>query len=319
MPDAIHAFLTGTRAAGWRRVPLPADASARRYERLHGPGGATAILMDSRAEPASLAPFLRMARHLRGQGFAAPEPWAEGEGLLLLEDLGPETMAETLDRRPETAPRLLEAAVDLLARLSRRSPPPDLVAFTPAHMASLVAPLFEHHAPGTSLHRAADLAGRLREALERHASQATALSLRDFHAGNVVWREDREGDDRLGLLDFQDAVLAPPEYDLASLLRDARRDGDEGLRRAMVRRWAYATGRDEAGVEAACAVLGVQRNLRILGVFARLARERGRPAYLLHVPRLLRHVRADLAHPDLAALRASTLAVLEPAPAGMQA
>lgn len=319
MDDPVEAFLAGTRAAGWRRARLPADASARRYERLHGPAGGTAILMDARTEPASLPPFLRIARHLRGLGLAAPEVWAEGDGLLLLEDLGPETMAEALDRGPDAAPLLLGAAVDLLARLARLPAPAGLVAFTPAHMADLLAPLFEHHAPGTSPGLAADLRGRLRDALERHAPEPTVLSLRDFHAGNVVWREDRVGDDRLGLLDFQDAVLAPPEYDLASLLRDARRDGDEGLRRAMMRRWADATGREAASVEAACAVLGVQRNLRILGVFARLARERGRPAYLLHVPRLLRHLRADLAHPALAALRPVALAVLEPVAEGAQA
>ncbi len=320
MADALAAFLLTTPAAGWRREPLAGDASARRYERLRGPGGAsggaTAILMDARGEPASLAPFLRIARHLRGMGLAAPGILAadEAAGLLLLEDLGPSTVAEWLDRRPGHALRLHGAAVDVLVRLAGASPPEGLVAFTPGHMAGLVAPFFEHHAPDLDPRLAADLTGRLREALERHAPSPAVLALRDFHAGNLVWRDGREGLDRLGLLDFQDAVAAPPEYDLASLLRDARRDGDEGLRRAMIHRFAEATGREAACVEAAAAVLGVQRNLRILGVFARLAGA-GRTGYLRHVPRLLRHLRADLAHPALDPVRPLAEAALRPAPA----
>lgn len=329
MTDALAAFLRDTPAAGWRREPLAGDASARRYERLRAPGGAsegasggaTAILMDARAEPASLVPFLRIARHLRGEGLAAPAILAadEAAGLLLLEDLGPSTVAEWLDRRPGDALRLHEAAVDVLAHLARRPLPElGLAAFTPQRMAELVGPFFEHHAPALGPRLAADLAARLREALERHAPSPTVLALRDFHAENLVWRDGREGLDRLGLLDFQDAVAAPPEYDLASLLRDARRDGEEALRRAMIGRFAEATGRDAARVEAAAAVLGVQRNLRILGIFARLAGA-GRRGYLRHVPRLLRHLGADLAHPALADLRPLAEAALRPAPVPAEA
>ena len=134
------------------------------------------------------------------------------------------------------------------------------------------------------------------------------LALRDFHAENLVWRPEREGTDRLGLLDFQDAVLAPPEYDLASLLRDARRDIDDEPARGPPRPLRRAHGaRSEARVAAAAAVLGVQRNLRILGVFARLARERGQAR--LPRPRArasCAHLAADLAHP---ALRAPARAV----------
>lgn len=317
MADAVLAFLRATPAAGWAREPLAGDASARRYERLRGPGGATAILMDARAEPASLPPFLRIARHLADVGLAAPALLAadEAAGLLLLEDLGPHTMADWLDRRPGDALRLHEAAVDVVVHLAR-APLPDLglAAFTPGRMAELTAPFFEHHAPGLDPRRAAELTARLREALERHAPSPTALSLRDFHAENLVWRDGRAGSDRLGLLDFQDAVAAAPEYDLASLLRDARRDGDDALRRAMIRRFAEGTGREAGRVEAAAAVLGVQRNLRILGIFARLARA-GRTGYLRHVPRLLRHLQADLAHPALADVRPLAEAVLRPAPA----
>lgn len=318
MPDAlladpVAAFLAASPAAGWARRPLAGDASARRYERLHGPGGATLVLMDARAEPASLAPFLRVARHLAALGLAAPRVLAEGDGLLLLEDLGPDTASDRLDRHPGEAGPLLEAVLEVLVRVQAAPPPEGLVAFTPTRMAGLVAPLWEHHAPATDPRLAAELSGRLAEALALHAPGPAVLALRDFHAGNIVWRPAREGLDRVGLLDFQDAVLAPPEYDLASLLRDARRDLDEGLRARLLRRFAALAGRSEARVAAAAAVLGVQRNLRILGVFARLAGQ-GRAGYLAHVPRLRRHLAADLAHPACAGLRPAAEAVLGPAP-----
>lgn len=300
--DPVAAFLAASPCAGWRRQPLAGDASARRYERLTAPDGRSAVLMDARAEPASVAPFLRIAAHLRGLGLAAPTVLAEGEGVLLLEDLGPETLAARLARRPGEAPRLYGAAVDLLLRLQAAPPPAGLAALTPQRLAGMIAPLWEHYLPRTDARLAAGIGEGLQDALERHAPQPSVLSLRDFHAENLIWRPQRKGLDRLGLLDFQDAVLAPPEYDLASLLRDARRDTDAELRAAMTRRFAEGTGRSEAAVAAAAAVLGLARNLRILGIFARLAQERGRTGYLAFVPRLRAHLAGDLAHPALAAL-----------------
>ena len=311
-PDSCTAFLAGSPAAGWTRAALAGDASGRRYERLTAPDGRTAILMDTRAEPASLAPFLRIGAHLRTLGLRAPEVLAQGEGLLLLEDLGPTHMAAWLALRPGEAPLLYGAAIDLLARLQPAPPPEGLVALTPIRAAGMIGPLFEHYAPETDARLAAELTGRLRDALEAHAPEATVLSLRDYHAENLVWRPEREGTDRLGLLDFQDAVLAPPEYDLASLLRDARRDTDAELRQAMTRRFADLTGRSEARVAAAAAVLGLQRNLRILGIFARLARERGKPGYLALLPRVWAHVEGDLAHPSLGQLVSPVRAAVPP-------
>jgi aminoglycoside/choline kinase family phosphotransferase len=255
--------------------------------------------MDARAEPGSLAPFLRIGAHLCALGLCAPEVLAEAPGLLLLEDLGPTHMAAHLTAQPGEAHRLYAVAVDVLARLQGASPPDGLVALNPARATDMIAPLWEHYAQETDPGGAAELGARLRDALEAHAPDPTVLALRDFHAENLVWRPEREGTDRLGLLDFQDAVLAPPEYDLASLLRDARRDTDAPLRAAMMRRFADLTGREEARVAAATAVLALQRNLRILGIFARLARERGKPGYLVLLPRLRAHVEGDLDHPAL--------------------
>lgn len=306
-PDAPAAFLAASPAAGWARAPLAGDASRRRYERLTAPDGRTAILMDARAEPASVAPFLRIAGHLRGLALAAPAVLHEGGGLLLLEDLGEGNVAAWAAARPADAPMLYEAAVDVLAHVQASPPPPGLLAFSPLRAAGLIAPLFEHAAP-TDPRRGALLTGRLAEALA-HAGTPDRLALRDFHAENLVWRPGRAGHDRLGLLDFQDAVLAPPAYDLASLLRDARADVAEDLRQALIRRFAAATGATEAATAHEAAAWGVQRNLRILGLFARFAAE-GRASYMARAPRLRRHLAADLSHPRLRALDAAARAVL---------
>lgn len=311
-PDAPAAFLAASPAAGWARRPLAGDASGRRYERLSAPDGRTAILMDARSEPASVGPFLAVGAHLRSLGLCAPAVLAEGPGLLLIEDLGPSHLAAWLAQRPSAAPLPYGVAVEVLARLQSAPPPAGFAALTPLRAAGMIAPLWEHYAQGADPRLAADLVGRLKDALEEHAPHPSVLALRDFHAENLVWRPEREGTDRIGLLDFQDALLAPPEYDLASLLRDARRDTDEGLRAAMTRRFAELTGRDEARVAAAAAVLGLQRNLRIMGIFARLARERGKAGYLALLPRVWGHVEGDLAHPALRPLGGLVRALVPP-------
>ncbi|WP_210528489.1 aminoglycoside phosphotransferase family protein [Rubellimicrobium arenae] len=297
--DPCQEFLAATGVAGWRREPLAGDASGRRYERLWGPEGRTAILMDAQAEPDSVAPFLSIGQHLLSLDLCAPKVLARDGGLLLIEDLGFSHMAGWLDRQPDDTRLLYGVAVDVLGRLQPAPPPEGLVALTPLRAAGMIAPLWEHYAPDTDPRLAAEVTGRLREVLEVHAGTPSVLALRDYHAENLVWRPEREGTDRLGLLDFQDALLAPPEYDLASLLRDARRDTGDELRTAMMRRFAEATGREDAQVTAAAAVLGLQRNLRILGIFARLAHERGKPGYLALMPRVHAHIRADLEHPAL--------------------
>jgi len=126
--------------------------------------------------------------------------------------------------------------------------------------------------------------------------------LRDYHAENLIWRPALQGTDQIGLLDFQDAFLAPPAYDLCSLLHDARRDPGPGLTAAMLARFAAATGRDPGALAAEFAVLGLVRNLRILGIFARLARRDGKLRYLTFLPTTRAHVMTDLAHPDMAGL-----------------
>jgi aminoglycoside/choline kinase family phosphotransferase len=132
--------------------------------------------------------------------------------------------------------------------------------------------------------------------------------LRDYHSPNLMWLPDRDGIKRVGILDFQDALRGPLAYDLVSLLQDARLDVPEALERELFARYCAARGAQNktfSGDRFASlyAMLGAQRNSKILGIFARLAKRDGKRGYLAHIPRVARYLERDLAHPDLAELR----------------
>jgi aminoglycoside/choline kinase family phosphotransferase len=133
-------------------------------------------------------------------------------------------------------------------------------------------------------------------------------TLRDYHSPNLLWLPEREGIRRIGLLDFQDAVLGHPAYDVASLLQDARvtvpADLELKLLGLYARERRAADARfDMAAFASAYAVLGAQRATKILGIFARLDKRDGKPQYLKHLPRIEGYLARDLAHPVLARLK----------------
>jgi hypothetical protein len=143
--------------------------------------------------------------------------------------------------------------------------------------------------------------GLWREALAPILAQPTTWTLRDFHSPNLHWLAERDGLKRLGLVDFQDALIGPPAYDLASLLQDARVDvSDEMELRLMAhyarRRTLADPAFDPSAFAAAYAAMGAQRATKILGIFARLDKRDGKPAYLAHLPRIERYLAKSLAH-----------------------
>jgi aminoglycoside/choline kinase family phosphotransferase len=318
MPDRDALIDAFARRAGWGtalRRPLAGDASNRRYLRLVRDTGETAVLMDAPPDRGEdVRPFIVIARHLAAVGLSAPAVLAEDvpAGLLLLEDLGDDLFAR-LAADPAMESPLYLAAAETLVALHRSPPPGGLVRFTPEAMAELARLVFEWYAPGTPEDAAEGLVMRLRDVLETAAPEPSVLSLRDFHAENLLWLPGRKGAARVGLLDFQDAVIAHPAYDLVSLLHDARRDVGEETRSATFRHFLDLSGHDAAPFMAAAAALSAQRNLRILGVFARLAGRDGKTSYLRFLPRVWRLLNRDLDHPALGPLRDAALRLL-PAP-----
>ena len=303
--------------AGWGEAAhhaLAGDASARRYERLTS-GDATAVLMDDPPPGNTVGAFVRIARLLRGMGYSAPAILAadEAEGFVLLEDFGDDSFTALLERAaPESLERTLyAAAVDLLLDLHRRPVPTDLPRYD-ADWLQDDATLFLESGPAHGSDAAADFAAAWRRPLADAAAGPQALCLRDFHAGNLMWLPTRgdagsgtAGLRRVGVLDFQNARAGPAAYDLVSLLQDARRDLGAGLEAAMVARYLNAAPEiDAAAFRAAYTILGAQRAVRIVGIFHRLARRDGKPAYLAYLPRVWGHLDANLVHPALAPVRA---------------
>ena len=313
----IAGFVADSGWGGSAISPLAGDASNRRYLRLRRADGETAVLMDAPEErERNIGAFARIAAHLRGLGLSAPDILRSDEtsGLLLAEDLGDNLFARVLEDRPDMEGKLYSAATDLLAALHSCPAPAGLEAYDAPLMGDLAALAFDWYAPegGDGAARRA-FSGAIETVLVEHACETGVLVQRDFHSENALWLPERDGLARVGLLDFQDAMLGHRAYDLVSLLQDARRDVAPETETAMIARYIAQAGLPEAGFRTAYAALGAQRNLRILGVFARLCVRDGKPRYVDMIPRVWGLLQRDLDHSALAELRALVLDSL-PAP-----
>ncbi len=301
-----EALIAQTPWANATRAPLAGDASNRRYERLTDPAtGRTAVLMDAPPDRGEdVEPFVRIANHLRAVGLSAPEIYAEDNqnGFLVLEDLGDDLFSRVLTKDPSQERLLYEAATDVLLHL-HEAPILSLPSYDPTLMTELAALAFTKYAHAI-LGDHDEVAQerfelRFADILLQETSGTKVVVQRDYHAENLIWLPEREGVQRVGLLDFQLAMLGHPAYDLVSLLQDVRRTVPTGIEMQMVNRYIAASGMDDHDFRTAYSVLGAQRNLRILGVFARLATDYGKPHYVDLIPATWAHLMRDLEHPAL--------------------
>jgi aminoglycoside/choline kinase family phosphotransferase len=304
--DRKAAFLTRAGWAGAECRFLAGDASARSYDRLIR-ADKTAILMDAPPDQGEdVDSFVAIARHLTAIGLSAPTILAEDrdQGFLVLEDLGDDLFARLTDRDPSTEPLLYSAAVDVLVHLQSQPPAPDLPDASATDWAEAAAVALDWYRYAITGERIDTALFRhiLQTALNAHANGPRVMILRDYHAENLLWLPWRAGVARVGVLDFQLAQLGQPGYDLVSLCQDARRDVSPDMETAMIRRFVVEKGLEDSGFAASYAVLGAQRALRILGVFARLCLVMGKPGYTALIPRVWAQLQQNLAHPALADL-----------------
>lgn len=293
-PAAAPLFLAACGWEGCEILPLAGDASFRRYFRVVAPGR-SAVLMDAPPPQEDTRPFISVARHLHELGFAAPGIIADdpAQGLVLIEDFGDARMAEIIAGTPEREVAIYEAAVDLLLQLHEYPPAANLKSYDMPEYQREAGLFTEWYAPALSLD--VDVESYRRawdDALAPIADHRSVTVLRDYHAENIMLLDDGK---RLGLLDFQDALAGHPAYDLVSLLQDARRDVPSTLETAMIDRYRAGAAFDEA----AYALLGAQRNAKILGIFTRLWKRDGKPRYLGYQPRVWGYLERDLGHPAL--------------------
>jgi N-acetylmuramate 1-kinase len=340
---AVRGFLAESGLSDAQRHWMPGDASTRAYERLtladqrlilmnwprrpDGPPLRGPPLRQGKPYSAiahladSVVPFVAMAKGLREYGLLAPEIHHADleQGLLVIEDLGDERVVA--GDPPAPIEERYELAVDALLALHGQQLP-DLLP---------VAPHLEYRIPSYDLEAflieaelildwylprldapVSDLA-RLQfralwgEALAPAIEAPPTWVLRDYHSPNLLWLPNRKGLARLGILDFQDAVMGPAAYDLASLLQDARVDVAEATELALLGRYVRQRRAADPDFDGAQFIkiyvtLAAQRASKILGIFARLDRRDGKPQYLRHMPRIWGYLQRSLAHPALAPL-----------------
>jgi len=307
LPEGLAAFVENAGWGGAAVAPLPGDASFRRYFRLTQSEGESAMLMHAPPPHEDPAPFLHVAHWLNDHGMRAPAILAEdaGAGWVLTEDFGNDRMRDWLDEHPGEERAAYEAAVDALAAL-HRLPPGPFAPYDMAVYAREAALLTEWYCPAQGLDVDAEGYARAWEdvmapVLARQAPGVTVL--RDYHAENIMLLGGKATAPQ-GLIDFQDALVGHPAYDLVSLLQDARRDVDVHLETAMLLHYAAAIGGADDDFLADYATLGAQRNAKIVGIFTRLNARDGKPRYLAMIPRVWAALERDLAHPALAPVAA---------------
>jgi tRNA threonylcarbamoyl adenosine modification protein YjeE len=347
-----RSFLDESGFSEAQRLRMQGDASTRIFERLIL-GDQTMVLMNAPRRPdgppvrddkpysaiahlaEDIVPYVALSAGLRDLGLSAPEILNADldHGLLVMEDLGDDRIVAGAPPAPiETR---YAAAIDLLAslhgqelpdtlsvapHLDYRLPRYELDAFLIEAELLLDWYLVRAGADATSARREAFVT-LWREALAPAIAAPPTWVLRDYHSPNLLWLPRRDGIARIGVLDFQDALIGPAAYDVASLLQDARVDVPEAMEMALLGRYVLARGSgdrdfDPSGFTLLYATLAAQRATKILGIFARLDRRDGKPQYLRHMPRLWHYLQRALAHPALAPLKAWYAANV-PAPDGL--
>ena len=308
---ALHAWVA-ERLAEFTLEPASADASFRRYFRVVHAGG-TAIAMDAPPPQEDCRPFVHVAQLLREAGLNAPQVLAADleRGYLLLSDLGQRTYLDVIgDTNADT---LMADAIDALVRWQAASRPGVLPAYDEALLGRELD-LFpgwyvaRHLGRELTSAQAATWRAMRGQLIDRALSQASVFVHRDYMPRNLMPAAGAPAG--AGILDFQDAVYGPVSYDPTSLLRDAFLSWPrEREQRWLADYWQRARaagvpvpGRFDA-FETDCDLMGAQRHLKVLGIFARLHYRDGKPRYLAETPRFVAYIEAAAARtPALAPL-----------------
>ncbi|MDR3451290.1 MAG: phosphotransferase [Rhodoferax sp.] len=290
--------------------PASADASFRRYLRIDSATGTPFIIMDAAPEQEDCRPFVKVAALMLDAGLNVPHilAWDEARGFMLLNDLGAQTLMDVIDReRPQANQGLYLQAVDALLRWQRASRPGVLPPYDAALLQRELALFPDWY---LARHRGVPVEGTLRETLDKTFATIVARNLaapsvyvhRDFMPRNLM-APTPATDGQVGVLDFQDAVYGPVTYDIASLMRDAFLSWEEDfVLDITIRYWEKARQAGLMDIEdwhsdfgafyRAVEWMGLQRHLKVAGIFARLTLRDGKPKYLADTPRFIGYIRA---------------------------
>lgn len=308
MPDRLvllQSFLAANKLEDYSKTPLGGDASHRSYIRLKSETESFIVMNAPPDRGENVVPFIDVTERLRSCEYSAPDIRAKDvdNGFLVLEDLGDDLYSTLCNANEDLELVLYSEAVNLLIDLHSRTthtglPPYDMQTYmrevellTQWYVGNLAPP---QHAKYTAIFESL-----CQPLIEKE--QVTVL--RDYHSENLLWLPERVGLSRVGLLDYQDALAGHRAYDLVSLLEDARRDTSADLQDRMLRHYIKQSGVDETEFAKDYAILGAQRNAKIIGIFARLWLRDKKPIYINYIPRVWDHFQRNLAHPALADLK----------------
>jgi N-acetylmuramate 1-kinase len=327
---ALRAFLQGCGHGSALRRPFAGDASPRVYELIDDDSGKELVVMDQRASPAgplvwkgkayrdvahttnpTVHPFVVIGSALAEKGFATPRILHRDldENFLIIEHLGNGSFLDATGNpvadRYQLAAKLLAAVhgSGIKQHLQADGIVWNLPVFDRDALMIEVSLALDWYLPYRLNRKATDAErdeffAAWDELFDTLDKPAYGILLRDYHSPNLVWREEKSGFDRLGVLDFQDALWGPNAYDLASLAQDARVTVDAEIEAATIDAYiaarSKATSFDESRLRREYALMALQRNTKILGIFIRLNQRDGKPQYLAHLPRIETYVRRTL-------------------------
>ena len=289
-----------------------ADASFRRYLRVNTISGASLIVMDAPPDKENCEPFVKVAKLMQAAGLKAPEvlAWDAPQGFMLLTDLGDRTMMSAIDaNNPQANHALYMQAVDALIAWQLSSKPGVLPPYDEALLQRELSLFPDWY---LTKHRQLEVQGKMRSTLDSTFKMLVAHNLaspsvfvhRDFMPRNLMMPTGAKA--ALGVLDFQDAVYGPVTYDVASLMRDAFLTWEEDfVLDVTIRYWEKARKvgllnyedwhQDFGAFYRAVEWMGLQRHLKVAGIFARLTLRDGKEKYLADAPRFIAYIRATAA------------------------
>jgi len=289
-----------------------ADASFRRYLRVDTQAGISLIVMDAPPDKENCEPFVKVAKLMQLAGLKVPEvlAWHQAQGFMLLTDLGDQTMMSAIDvKNPQANHALYMQAVDALIAWQRSSKPGVLPPYDEALLNRELSLFPDWY---LAQHRQIDVQGKMRNTLDsifkmlvaRNLASPSVFVHRDFMPRNLMMPTG--SDAALGVLDFQDAVYGPVTYDVASLMRDAFLTWEEDfVLDVTIRYWEKARKaglldfedwhQDFGVFYRAVEWMGLQRHLKVAGIFARLTLRDGKEKYLADAPRFMAYIRSTAA------------------------
>jgi aminoglycoside/choline kinase family phosphotransferase len=310
--DQINQFLETAGLVNFKRAKIPGDASFRHYERIQNEDEHY-ILMDAPPQTEDITPFINIAEILVQLGLSAPRIIARDvkNGFLLLEDFGSEKFNKLFNEDKNLEPELYKKAIDVLIHIYKNKQKHNVAQYDKIVLmreAKLFTewylPLFKNFSDTKLKEISSQYENLISSAIDKLALPNDTLVLRDYHADNLMYLKNRAGVKSTGLLDFQDALIGNPAYDLVSLLEDARRDVTQNIQQEMIEYFIANSGlqNQKDNFLNDYAILGAQRNLKIIGIFSRLKVRDKKEVYLPLIPRVIGYLKQDLQHSSLAEL-----------------